>query len=75
MAAESSATLWIGFELGAPHLLQCQGGNWNLTFLALPVMGLIGDFSMLLELDLIKGELLNGVIVLTRVLSVVTVVH
>ena len=41
----------------------------------LPVMGLVGDFSILLELDLLKGELLNGVIVLTRVLSVAIVVH
>ena len=47
----------------------------NLTFLVLPVIGLIGDFSRLLNLDLLKGEWLNDVIVLTRDLSGAKVVH
>ena len=65
----------MGVEWDAPDLLWCWTGNWNLTFLVVPMMGLIGGFSMLLALYLLKGELMNGVIVLTRVLSVVTVVH
>ena len=69
VAAESRAALWIGV------ILWHRGGNWNLTFLVVPMKGLIGDFNRPLVLYLLKGELLNGVIVLTRVLSVVTVVH
>ena len=65
----------MGVEWDAPDLLWCRGGNWKLTFLVVPMMGLIGDFNTLVVLYLLEGELLNGVIVLTGVLSVVTVVH
>ena len=63
-------------SMAAPCPLQCRGGNWNLTFLVLPVMDLIGDFSVVSELDdLLKGELLNGVIASTGVLSAVAILH
>ena len=75
VAAESRAALQTGVEWDASYLLWCRGGNWKLTFLVVPLMGLIGDFKMLLVSYLLEGVLLNGVIVLTRVLSVVTVVH
>ena len=71
VAAESRAALWMGVDFSLSHLLQSRSGNWNLTCLMLPLLFLFVDFNVVL----LKGELMNEVFVLNRVLSGVAMLH
>ena len=73
VAAESSAALQMVVDDAS------LGVNWNRTRLVMHLLGMLGGFNMVLGrvgllFDLLEGELLNGVIVLTRILSV-TILH
>ena len=61
-----------------------SGGDWNLTRLVMHLSGMFGVFNMVLEgvgllvgllVDLLEGELLNGVIASTRVSSIFAALH